>query len=322
MSIKVKKYTETHREEWEEMVRRAPAGTLYHRRDFLDYHPSDRFEEHSLLFYYKGENLLGVLPLAYDRSDGVLARSPFGGSYGGLVLSEGCPFRYVNRIVESAMEYLRSNGVDRVRIRPTPREQCHTPSAYQEFSYRYHGFEIADQEVTSVIDLSRFDDDPFDIYESRCRRAVRKAKKEGLTVKADTDDWGMFHGILTDTLDRHGKKPTHSLRDLRSLYDLVPNRIRLSLAYLDDTPVAGIMVFLLNETTACIYYNCHKTDYREYNPVNLLIDNEIRWANKNGYRYVDQGTSIENDYWNDGLVKFKESFGASGHFRTVYKNHL
>lgn len=324
MTITAERYTEDHREEWEELVSAAPDGTLFHRREFLDYHPDDRFDERSLLFYYKGENLLGVIPLAYDeRADRtVLARSPFGGSYGGLVLTEGCKFRYVQRIVDALLERMRADGVDRLRIRPTPREQSASPSAYQEFHYHDAGFGVADREVTSVLDLDRFDDDPFDVYESRCRRAVRKARKEGVEVQRDVEDWTTFHDILRDTLDRHGKEPTHSLPDLRRLAELVPDRIRLSLAYVDDEPIAGILALLVNETTDFVFYNCHREAYRDSNPVNLLLDAEIRWANESGYRYVDQGTSVENREWNDGLIKFKESFGTVGHFRTVHERDL
>lgn len=323
MSVTVERYTEDHREEWEQLVADAPDGTLFHRRAFLDYHPEDRFDERSLLFYYKGEHLLGVLPLAYDESpDGTtVARSPYGASYGGLALEPGCKFRYVGRVVDALLEVL-DDDVDRVEIRPTPREQSVSPSAYQEFHYDDAGFEIADREVTSALDLQRFGDDPFDVYESRCRRAVRKARKEGVRVEADTDDWAAFHEILSETLDRHGKEPTHSLAELRDLARLVPDRLRLSVATLDGEPIAGILAFLLNDTTDQVFYNCHRSEYRDYNPVNLLLDSEIRWANEQGFRYVDQGTSVENHEWNDGLVKFKESFGTVGHFRTVYERTL
>lgn len=321
MSVTVEEYTEKHREEWEEFVEAAPNGTLYHRRSFLDYHPPERFDERSRLCYYKGERLLGVVPIAYEEgADGaVVARSPFGGSYGGIVTPEGCEFRYVKRMVDALLEELRADGVDRLRVRPTPREQATTPSCYEEFHYYHRGFELVDREVTCALDLDRFDDDPFDVYDSRCRRAVRKAQREGVTVREDVQEWETFHELLRETLQRHDQEPTHSLADLRRLAELVPGRLRLSLAELDGTPIAGILSFQINDLTDIVFYNCHRREYRDHNPINLLVDREIRWANEHGFRFVDQGTTVEDHQWSSGVTKFKESFGSVGHFRTVYE---
>jgi lipid II:glycine glycyltransferase (peptidoglycan interpeptide bridge formation enzyme) len=69
-------------------------------------------------------------------------------------------------------------------------------------------------------------------------------------------------------------------------------------------------------------YNCRSDEHKQLNAVNRLIDEEIRWAKKHGLDFFDLGTSVESHTWNAGLVKFKESFGATGQFRTRYTKTL
>lgn len=316
--IEVKPFTESKSEEWDSFVRDASNGTLFHLQEFLDYHPSERFDERHLMFYYKGQNLVGVLPLAVMEEDGkTVARSPYGGSYGGVVVDEDIKFRYSRDIVRSLLDHLEGE-VDTIRLRPTPREFSTSPSCYMEYNYLENDFEVYDKEVTNVVDLTRFEDDPFEVYESRCRRAVRGARESDLEIEEWSEDWGSFHEILTKTLDKYDKEPTHTESELRWISEEFPDELKLTMARLDAEPVAGVMSIQLNPKVNFIFYNCHLEEYQELSPINYLQDNEIRWSKKNGFEYVDLGTSVENFESIDSLIKFKESFGATGFFRNVY----
>jgi lipid II:glycine glycyltransferase (peptidoglycan interpeptide bridge formation enzyme) len=260
------------------------------------------------------------MPVAIcEEGEDTVARSPYGGSYGGIVTDTGLPFRYARRMVSSMIEYFEDTEVDKIRIRPTPREQMPDPSCNLEYHYIDKGFEIVDKEVTNVINLGLFEDDPFDIYTRSCRSKVRKSKDEGVTVEEWSDDWESFHEILSETWERHGKTPTHTLDELKDLESRFPDRIKLCIAYYEDEPVAGICEFLISPRINFHFYNCHREEYRDLAPVNLLIDKELRWSKENGYELFDFGTSVENFEPKDGLIKFKEGFGSTGNFRNLYE---
>lgn len=323
MEIDTPPYSTAEREAWNDFVAGSNNGTIFHRLDFLDYHPDDRFDEHHLQFYYKGQNLMGVMPLAFERQgQKKVAKSPYGGSYGGIVVEEDVKFRYVERMVQSTLEYLEEQGVDELVVCPRPREQHRTASSYLEFHLSNHGFQVEDRQVTHVLDLSRFESDPFDIYEGRCRTAVRKARDEGVEVERNSEEWQEFYDLLLETYDRHGKEPTHSLDELRRLKQRFPDSIVLSVARYDGEIIAGQVGFVLDARTYMHFYNCRSEDHKRLNGVNLLIDREIRWAKRQGHEYFDLGTSVEGFEWNPGLVKFKESFGTTGHFRNVYRTAI
>jgi len=306
-------------DEWNVFVETSTNGTIFQRLDFLGYHPDDRFDECPLMFYYGGQNLLGVLPLAIVKEGGRrIAKSPYGGSYGGIVVKPALKFRYAKEMVEVLIDYLRYQNVDELVVRPTPREQHAFPSAYVDFHLVSAGARVVDRELTSVIDLRRIGSDRFDIYEGSCRTEIRKAERKGVEIEEWSDAWDQFYPILEETYARHGKEPTHTQSDLSQLAELFPDRIRMGLAYFEAEAVAGSVQFLVNDRTNLHFYNCHRETHRNVAPVNLLLDREIKWSLANGYDFLDLGTTVENGTWSSGLMQFKESFGALGHFRTVY----
>ena len=61
--ISIRKFGEKNSSQWDLFVQNSNNGTLFHLRRFINYHPKDRFEDHSLEFY-KNNHLFAVLPAA------------------------------------------------------------------------------------------------------------------------------------------------------------------------------------------------------------------------------------------------------------------
>ena len=101
MSVRIEKYTEDKKQIWNFFVKNSNNGTLFHDLDFLSYHPEDRFNEHHLMFYRK-DNLISVMPMALSETDGKkVAKSPYGGSYGGIITDEQLKYRHSEEIIAS-----------------------------------------------------------------------------------------------------------------------------------------------------------------------------------------------------------------------------
>lgn len=75
------RYSSDRKAEWDDFINRSKNGTFLFRRDYMDYH-SDRFSDHSLMFYFKGR-LYAVLPATVV---GGTLYSHQGLTYGGLVM--------------------------------------------------------------------------------------------------------------------------------------------------------------------------------------------------------------------------------------------
>ncbi|MEJ2356253.1 MAG: hypothetical protein P8Y62_10240 [candidate division WOR-3 bacterium] len=59
--IKVDKYRPEIKDNWDNFVEKSNNGTIFHKIQFLDYHPPDRFNFHHLIFH-KQSNPIAVLP--------------------------------------------------------------------------------------------------------------------------------------------------------------------------------------------------------------------------------------------------------------------
>lgn len=321
MTIEVAKYRENKKDEWNEFVANSNNGTIFHNLDFLSYH-GDKFSKnnHHLMFYYEGQNLIGVMPLAiFEEEDKLVAKSPYGGSFGGIVVNDHFKFRYSEELIDSMVKFFRDNNFGEIYITPPPLIYSKMPNCYIEFNLLKSGFEIINREITSVIKQDCFDSDPFDIFEKRARTAVKKARKEGVHVSESSEDYNAFYKILKETKARHNAEPTHTLQELKKISDILPNSIKLDIAYVNEEPAAGILYFICNSQVVLTFYICHKTAYSKFYPVNLLIYHGIVWAKKNKFKYLDLGTTTQDMIPNHDLLMFKESFGSVGYFRDTFK---
>lgn len=313
--IDVEVFAEGHTEAWDEFVWDSNNGTLFHSRKFLNYHPKARFEDFSLIFK-KDRKYLAVLPAALrsDADKKTLISHP-GASMGGVVSKYSISLKDTFRIVEELLRFADRQGVAEIII-TLPPEFYHTrPSNYLDFALLESGFTYSKREVTSVIPLDFAEEDALLIFSPESRRAVRKAIKAGVEIR-ESSDFATFYSILEKNLNmRHNVQPTHSLDELMLLKELLPDHIRLFGAYVENTMIAGIVIFTCNPKVALAFYITHRGDMQEYRGVNALFYEVIRWARRNRFKFLDFGIFTVNMRPNWGLARFKESFGAQGVFR-------
>ncbi|MDZ7315500.1 MAG: GNAT family N-acetyltransferase [candidate division KSB1 bacterium] len=319
MSIEVVPFAEHLTPQWEEFVWSANNGTLFHTRRFLSYHPADRFVDASLLFYKKGR-LLAVMPaVAWPEQGGRVLISHRGASYGGFVVRDTLSIEEAFALVHAFVDYGRRQGYAALDVTPPPQIYLRRPSNYIDFALIKNGFIYRKREISSVIPLDFSTDEILSTFSEMSRRAVRRGKKLGVTVRETEapDDYTRFYDILKKNLRlRHGVNPTHTLPELMRLKELYPERIKLFAAFLPDgTMVAGVVMFVCNPRVVLAFYISHDDDYQQYRGVNCLFHDIVDWGIRSGYGFLDFGIFTVNEDPNWGLARFKESFGAQGVFR-------
>ena len=61
MALFIKKYTPQYAVEWDQFIEKESLnGTFLQTRKFIDYHPIDRFTDHSLIIF-KGNKIIAVI---------------------------------------------------------------------------------------------------------------------------------------------------------------------------------------------------------------------------------------------------------------------
>ncbi len=318
MSIEIKRYTNTFRDQWDEFVWSANNGNIFHTRHFLSYHPADRFVDFSLIFLKNGK-IIALLPAVdFDDSARVLL-SHRGASYGGFVIKDTLSIRDAFDLVETLIKYAGAKGFDAIDMTPPPQIYLRRPSNYIDFALMQNGFTHRKREISSVIPLDFSSDDILSTFNEGSRRAVRRGQKLGVVVRESDDpkEYEKFYVILKKNLRLcHGVNPTHTLPELLKVKDLFPERVKLFAAYTPDNDMAaGVVMFICNPRVVLAFYISHDENYQQYRGVNCLFHDIVDWGIRKGYGFLDFGIFTVNEDPNWGLAKFKESFGAQGVFR-------
>ncbi len=119
--------------------------------------------------------------------------------------------------------------------------------------------------------------------------------------------WDILAGIL---MDKHKKKPVHTVRELQLLQSRFPDKIKLHVVRDGSEVVAGIMVYDMGHVVHAQYIASSEKG-KKSGALDLLIHNLITevYADRT---YFDFGVSTENGggYLNEGLIFQKEGFGA------------
>ncbi|MBW6457758.1 MAG: GNAT family N-acetyltransferase [FCB group bacterium] len=313
--IQIVRFDENKHRFWDEFVRAANNGTIFHERHFLNYHPDGRFKDHSLIFYEQ-DKPIALFPATEIRMDGIpCLYSHRGSSYGGIVQPPHQGVEKNVQIVKALQAYAQKEGFLRIIMTLPPDIYNKQLNNYLEFACFRHGYRYMKREISSVLKLEDNIAGNIEKFKSTHRTAYRRGEKLGVKVRL-SDDYAEFYAILKNNLKiRHGVEPTHTLAELQDLKIRYPDRIRLYAAYVDNTMIAGIVMFDANEEVTLAFYISHREEFQEYRGVNVLFKEVIEDSIKRGFHYLDYGIFTVDMEPNYGLARFKESFGAGGVFR-------
>lgn len=324
-SISVRLINREDRKNWTTFTERSNNGTVFHTPAFLDYHPEGRFNNHHLVVESNSDKVIAFIPGALSEIDGeTWFRSYPGASYGGPVLEDSAGLDKVERMIDALVKYCRKQGFSGIEMTPPPVCYYRRPHNYIDFALIKRGFGYKKRELTAVIDLRRLGEEIDLGFSQSARRGVKKALKSGLRVVED-NSFSKFYPVLANNLnDRHGVKPTHTLKELNLLDELLgQSAVRQFIAIDDSDRVhAGMIMFHCNPRVTLAFYISHNEDSQSLRPVNLVYREVIDWARKMGYHYLDLGTYTLNMEVNHGLCRFKESFSARGQFRNTFKGRI
>ncbi len=312
--IIIEKYRDELKEKWDNFVDKANNGTIFHKIQFLSYHPENRFDFHHLIFQ-KDSTTAALLPGMLNKG---IYKSPAGASFGGIVMDD-MGFRKTDIIVKKFLEYCRDNGIKDVYFTFPPMVYLKEMNENLEYVLLYNGFSYSANMYTSVIDLSKLSGDPMNICHQNSRNAIKKAINSNIEIKL-SNDYENFYPILLKNKEKFDVPVTHTLTELKKLNRLLPNKFKLFLAYREGVLMGGSLIFVCNEKALLAFYIALDYDYQEYRPINYLLYEIIKWGKKNGFKCLDLGVNQEESKDNSmevnrGLISFKSSMGAQGFFR-------
>lgn len=327
MNFETVRYSDGWGKKWDQFVLNKSAnGTFLQTRNFLNYHPKDRFKDASLLVI-QGSNIVAVIPACETSENGKKCFfSHKGSTFGGVILD-------INKYRITDLEelftvfesFLIEDGYDCVYIKNTSAIFAkNSPELLDYFFYKNNYKEI--DELSFYIDCRAIKSDITQSWTAGRRRDYRYSLKNSLRFERliRDSDISCFYSILKDSLLRHGVEPVHSLAELFEFkYDRLSDIVDFYGVFYDNILVAGTMLFYFDKEVLHTQYLAQRMDYSYLFPMSFLIYNLIKFAKDNGFKKFSFGISTENQgkTLNKGLATFKEGFGTQFcNNRSYYKS--
>lgn len=299
--MKIIRYTEDKKVEWDRFVDQSKNGTFLLKRGYMDYH-ADRFQDCSFLFYNDDDELVALLPA--NRKDDVLY-SHQGLTYGGFMMSLKTRAHKPMLWFEALTEELKKESIKKLVYKPVPHIYHRYPAEEDLYALFRMGATLSVRNLATVIDMQH------PIAASRMKRARKRARKGRLTVR-ECDDVNLFWEIIErDRMERHQVHPVHRASELELLKKNFPENIRFFIVCQDETDIlAGGVIFHTGQVLHLQY--AAATEYgKEIYATDVLYDELIHHIFPEA-AYFDFGTSNERQgtFLNVGMTEHKEEFGG------------
>ena len=308
--FEIRRYTPEHADEWNQFVAESKNGVFLFDRRYMDYH-SDRFCDHSLMFYLDGR-LLAVLP-AHQSGDTLCSHN--GLTYGGLVMSPRLTVVQTMHLFREMNEYLRSQGIRHVSYKAIP-WIYHRLSSEEDLYALYHECHarIVARDFATNIYLSA-----GLRWERVRRRGVVRAQNAGVIVER-SDKYEAFWQVLADNLmNKYGVKPVHSLQEIELLHERFPQNIQLYQAVREGNVLGGVVLYISSQVVHA-QYSSATPEGKKLGVIDLLYDQIFK--DYRDYPYFDFGRSTEHpdgSGLNENLVFQKEGYGGRGLCYDIYE---
>ncbi|MBF0613509.1 MAG: GNAT family N-acetyltransferase, partial [Magnetococcales bacterium] len=290
---------------WADFLAKAGNGAIFHDLNFLAYHPPDRYNFNHLLIRHN-KQIIALLPGGLLKEDGkLLFSSPLGASFGGLVLAPSPSADLVRACVIAVQDYVCNAGWSGIDMILPPPYYSSPPNQVVDFSLYINGFTLYKQWLCHGIQLTG--GDILHRLHKKQACGVRAAIRMGIKfIESGKENLAHFIELFNETYQRHGVSPTHSETEIADLMQRFPERIRLHLAFFEDHPVAGVLLFHVTKQVAYTFYICRNQAYAKYYGTSALFTDIVCRLSATGFTHVDLGPSASKMNFNYGVAKYKE----------------
>ncbi|MEN8383185.1 GNAT family N-acetyltransferase [Acinetobacter radioresistens] len=301
MNFRIKKYSESDRNIWNDFLLTCKNYHFMFNRDFIEYH-SDRFKDHSLIILDEKDKIVALLP-------GNLTDRTFythqGLTFGGFLINKNIHASDLLEIFEILKLYLKEEGIEKIIYKCIPTIYHQYPAQEDLYVLFINNAKLYRRDISSSINI----EDGFKYSKGR-KWGINKAKKEGVICKLldhPSEVWSLIREVLSE---HYNTTPVHTETEIDYLKQKFPNNIKVYAAFLNEIIISAAITFETDQVVHTQYLASGKTG-RDICALDLLIDFIISESKKYA-KIFDFGISNENNgrYLNNGLISQKESFGA------------
>ena len=299
--FKKESYDKVNKNKWNKIIIKSPDSTVFHTPEFIGIQNE--------VFNIDIDVLISeecIFPIFRDKI-GIfpIYGSPLpetGSFYGGPVCVSNVDYSEIFK----NMKFGVIEGFFSIFFLKTP---CNVKMNLQK-NYEYEHVK------NYILEIDKDIDDIWRKLNKKTRNAIRKAEKSGVRVEiGDVDDLSYYLPMIRDVI----KRSPHTPIPYEMIHRVIERDIgKLFIAYYKDKPVSG-GIFLTFKGTVTYWSGASLSEFRRYQPSNLLHWEVIKWAFDEGYKNYDLGGAEI-----PSIAKFKKGWGGREvyYYRIYNKNFI
>lgn len=301
--IRIEKYSGEKEDIWNQFNKNSKNSLFMFDRKYMDYH-SDRFKDHSLLFYDE-DKLIAILPLSEHGEE---LKSHGGLTYGGFITDSKMKQHTMMDCFNELIKYAKENSFKKITYKCIPHIYHNQPAEEDRFALFANGAQLVTVDVSTYVNLSS----PLKMPKGR-KAQISRAKREGVVIEelSSLEDFETFIELENAVLkERHEVTAVHTGSELKLLKDRLPENIHLFASMKDGNLIAGTVVYEYDQVIHTQYMAADE-EARTIGALDLAVSTVIE-KYKNSKKWLDFGISTEHGkiYLNEGLCSQKEGFGG------------
>lgn len=304
--IKIVKLEINQSEEWDRIVKGFKNYDVYYLNGYVK-----GFEVHGdgtpVLIYMQDANFKAInVVMKREISSEDLGDSncelfdfatPYG--YGGMLVEGDLSAKHMG----AYRDYCKSIGIVSEFVRFNPMTKNHE-ACRKLYDVQMLGNTIA----IDLIDKEYI----WDNFSSKNRNVIRKAIKEGVTIKHTKEPWIIetFMEIYNSTMDRDEATAYYYFK--REYYDTIVNDLNNNFEFFyaeKDEEIIAVSIILFANDRMHYHLSASKREFQKFAPTNLLLYEVSKYGIDNGYKSFHLGGGVGSN--EDGLYKFKKSFNKN-----------
>lgn len=248
-------------------------------------------------------------------------RSPAKGTFAGISFVEDLQLKEIAEFYSKVEDSLKTMGAQEIEIVPAP--QAHNAAAFaqQVFVLRSFGFEITRCDINQSLEINSHTLSERMSYGNQKR--LRKCQREGLIAsQLPLSGLPRVYETLRINRESKGHRLSMSLEQLEIMVDTFPENLALFGCLHGDHFASAAVCIRLSREVLYVFYWGDRPEYATYSPVVSVADAIYRYAQEQGLRILDVGTSTVDREPNFGLLEFKRGLGFSESLKLVMRKTL
>lgn len=272
--------------------------------------------------YVDSDRLVGSLAGTIDEATFV---SGYSAGFGGVdFVRDRERLDVVMRLVEQAVENLRSLGISTIRILAKPFHYSEN-EAFLHFALMQHGFRVEETRLNFYLDLRRYPS--IEAYVESLRHPPRRLLLRALGAKTQwsearsEDEWRGAYDVLAENRTRNGATLSLTLESVERLRDRFPKRIRMFTLAINGVCSAACLLYAITPIRTLVMYWGDRASARsttEEKPLatmNLVAYRTVETGIAEGIQSIDLGPVSNGSAINYGNCVFKSTVDALPDFR-------